>query len=726
MEKISGKIEHIIYRNDDNFFTVARFVLNNRDEKAILITGHFDAIEKEVLYHLEGEYVEHPRYGMQFKTYYAKKAAPTDTDSLIRYFSSPLFPGIGTKMAEVLVEALGEDVIERIKEDDSCLDSVDKMTQKKKEVILEGIASENDDFSEITKFFMHHGLGIRNILRLNHAYGKETISKMNENPYRVVEEVDGFGFKTADKIALSMGFELDHPFRLRALLNSLVLELCMSTGDSYVDKEELKYNFFQRIGNVEVEFDFELNELMMKRQIMVEEERVYSISQYDSEEGIATYLSQFPFEKLDPFQQERLEDALGRIQEKLNIEYDAKQIEAIQTFFEKDFMVLTGGPGTGKTTVVRGMISIFQEMYPQALIACCAPTGRAAKRLSELTEVPAFTIHSLLKWDLETNTFGKNQNEPLFIDLLIIDEFSMVDHWLFYNLVRAGAQIKKLCIIGDEDQLASVGPGSVLKDIVESGLFAVSRLTHIFRQKNGSEVVELSAQIREGYFDLSQFNQDVAFFACSQYDVKKHVVHIVKQALDRGFELKDIQVLACMYQGVAGIDRLNSALQESFNPPAEDKREWKVGYKTYREEDKILQLKNLPDEEVYNGDIGTLVDIVYASESESKQVSFLIDFDGVFVEFGPDKFDVITHAYCISVHKSQGSEYPIVIMPIVESYSRMLQRKLIYTGITRAKKSLVLLGEESAIQKGIDQVELHHRKTTLKHRLKKSFESIDL
>ncbi len=719
MDKISGKIEHIIYRQDENFFTVARCILNNNDEKSILITGHFESIEKDIIYHLEGEYVEHPRYGMQFKVYYSKKAKPTDTDSLIRYFSSPLFPGIGTKMAERLVDALGEDAIDKIKEDETCLNDIDKLTDLKKQVILDGIASDTDDFSEITKFFMNHGLGIRNILRLNHAYGKETIHKMSENPYRVIEEVDGFGFKTADKIALSMGFELDHPFRLKALLSTLVMEMCMSTGDSYIEKDELQEKFYTYEESQLVNFDELLQQLIVTRQLIIEEERVYPITQYDSEEGISSYLTTFPLEQLDPFKEDKLSDALKHIQEKLNIEYDEKQIEAIQCFFEEDFMILTGGPGTGKTTVVRGMISIFKELYPYATIACCAPTGRAAKRLSELTEVDAYTIHSLLKWDLETNTFGKNKSDPLLIDLLIIDEFSMVDHWLFYNLIQAGAHIKKLCLIGDEDQLASVGPGCVLKDLISSQLFPVQSLTHIFRQKSGSEVVELSAQIRQGDFDLSQFNHDVAFFQCTQYDVKNHVVHIVKQALDRGFELKDIQVLACMYQGVAGIDRLNNALQEYFNPPSKDKREWKVGYRTYREQDKILQLKNLPDENVYNGDIGTLVDIIYASESESKQVSFLIDYEGVFVEFGPDKFDVISHAYCISVHKSQGSEYPIVIMPVVSSYSRMLQRKLIYTGITRAKKSLVLLGEEEALRKGIAQVELHYRKTTLQSRLLK-------
>ncbi len=721
MEKVSGRIQHVIFHNETNYFTVARVVLNTKDEKLILVTGHFNNIDKDFLYHLEGEYVEHPKYGMQFKVYHVQKASPTDKDSLIRYFSSPIFPGIGHKMAVTLVETLGDEAIEKIKADSSCLDDVEKMTLKKKESLVDGILSNDDYFGEITKYFMQHGLGIRNIIRLNHAYGKETIQKISENPYRVIEEIDGFGFKTADKIALSMGFDLDHPLRLEALLSSTLMQLCMTTGDSYVQKETLKKIFLENIPPTAISFDELVKNLASRRQLVEEENRVYPISQYDSEQGIASFLSRFPFEKLDPYNQENFENSLGRVQQKLNIQYDQKQIEAIQCFFENDIMILTGGPGTGKTTVVRGMISIFKELYPQAIIACCAPTGRAAKRLSELTEVNAFTIHSLLQWNLETNTFGKNKEEPLFVDLLVIDEFSMVDHWLFYNLIIAGAHIKKICLIGDENQLSSVSPGCILKDVIESKLFPVIELVHIFRQKEGSDVVELSAQIREGYFDFSILKKDVAFFPCNQYGVKERVIHIVKQALERGFELKDIQVLACMYGGVAGIDNLNNALQACFNPPSSDRREWKVGFRTYREGDKILQLKNLPDDNVYNGDIGTLIDIIYPSENESKKVEFLIDFDGVFVEYTPEQFELISHAYCISVHKSQGSEYPLVIMPVVKSYHRMLQRRLIYTGITRAKKSLILIGEKEAIQKGVDQVELHQRKTTLQQRLKRSW-----
>ncbi|MEG1462838.1 MAG: AAA family ATPase, partial [Anaerorhabdus sp.] len=410
------------------------------------------------------------------------------------------------------------------------------------------------------------------------------------------------------------------------------------------------------------------------------------------------------------------EESLQEIQEKLNIQYDPKQMEALNQFFNEDFMILTGGPGTGKTTVVRGMVSIFKKLYPLANIACCAPTGRAAKRLAELTEVDTYTIHSLLLWDLESNTFGKNENEPLFIDLLIVDEFSMVNNWLFYNLVKACVHVKKICLIGDENQLPSVSPGCLLKDLIESSLFPVVRLEHIFRQQEGSDVIELANQIRKGYLDFTKLNQDVAFFETNQFGVKDRVVHIVQQALDKGYELKDIQILACMYQGVAGIDRLNNALQACFNPPSKDRREWKVGYRIFREEDKILQLKNQPDDDVYNGDIGRLVEIIYPQEDPNNTVRLIVDYEGIFVEYSPENFERITHAYCISVHKSQGSEYPIVIFPIVEQHRHMLQRSLLYTAITRAKKSLVLLGSKSVSEEAC-KTEVKRRETTLIKRL---------
>lgn len=715
-EKITGKFEHIIFRHDESYFTVARFTLQSLDERNIVVTGYLPVIEEEFLYDLEGSYTEHPKYGMQFSIKTYRRVMPTDLDSLINYLSSPLFVGIGKKLAQRIVDELGNECIAIIKENPDSLDQIEKMTSKKKAAIIEGLNTENDTFEEALQFFSTHGLGIRNIIRLNRVYGKDAISKISENPYRVIEECDGFGFKTADKIALSIGYELDHPYRLEAYLATIVMDMCMRSGDSYVLDSVLKSEFSKRVGSMDVEYEEYCTRLLKKRRLIREENRIYPVSQYDAEQNISTFLNLFPYEKLDPFSTEQLDDHLQDIQEKLSITYDAKQIDALQKFFNEDFMILTGGPGTGKTTVVRGMVSIFKKLYPLANIACCAPTGRAAKRLAELTEVDTYTIHSLLMWDLESNTFGKNANEPLFIDLLIVDEFSMVDNWLFYNLVNASVHIKKICLIGDENQLPSVSPGCLLKDLIESDMFPVVRLEHIFRQKEGSDVIELARQIRTGSVDFTSLKQDVAFFETNQYGVKDRVVHIVQQAIDRGYEIKDIQVLACMYQGVAGIDRLNSALQECFNPPSKELREVKVGYRIFREGDKILQLKNQPDDDIYNGDIGKLVEIIYPSEDPNNTLRLVVDYEGIYVEYAPENFERITHAYCISVHKSQGSEYPIVIFPLVEQQRHMLQKSLVYTAITRAKKSLVLLGNPTILTESVHK-EDRRRETTLKQRL---------
>ena len=341
--------------------------------------------------------------------------------------------------------------------------------------------------------------------------------------------------------------------------------------------------------------------------------------------------------------------------------------------------------------------------------------------MSELCVCNATTIHSLLRWDLESNTFLVNEKEPLQCDLLIIDEFSMVDQWLFYNLLKASKLVKKILIIGDEDQLPSVGCGSVLKDLIACEQFAVTRLHKIFRQSEGSDVIALAHEIREEQITVLDYAKDIAFFDAQNYEVRDLVVRIVANALEKGYESKDIQVLAPKYGGVAGIDALNNALQKMMNPSTAHKRELKVGYRIFRVGDKVLQLKNQPEDEVYNGDIGEIVDIAYASESVGQKHQLLVDFDGIMVEYSNEQLYNITHAFCISIHKAQGSEYPIVILPIVSEYAYMMSKRLLYTAVTRAKKSLVLLGERDMLHKAVTRKERHQRNSTLEMRIRKLF-----
>ena len=377
-------------------------------------------------------------------------------------------------------------------------------------------------------------------------------------------------------------------------------------------------------------------------------------------------------------------------------------------------MILTGGPGTGKTTTVKALIRMYRSLYPNESISLVAPTGRAAKRLSELTGLEACTIHRELKWDLHKNTFAMNKNNPLSSEVLIIDEFSMVDSLLLSKLFEACRKVHKVLFIGDYHQLPSVAPGNVLKDFIESHL-KVIELDEIYRQAKDSGIVQLAHQlIHQEVHDLSLFDQykDINFFNSTNFEVVKNVVMIVKKAIESGYDQNDIQVLAPIYKGVAGIDALNLALQEVFNPK-EDQDEYRIGQTVYRVGDKILQTKNRPDDDVYNGDIGVLVEIGRKDGFEYLEDTLIVDFDGNFVEYTSKDFLTFTLAYCMSIHKAQGNEFKIVIMPVLDDYYIMLKRNLIYTGLTRAKQSLFILGSPKAFLYGIQNVKDAKRKTTL-------------
>lgn len=717
--KLNGKITYVVYHNETSFYTVAKFQINDDNEKVITVTGIMPQPQVDILYNIYGIYTEHPRFGMQFQIQSYERPLPDDKEGTVRYLSGIQFEGIGKKTAEKIVDALGENCLAQIKQDPGLLKTIPGLSEKHILAIQEGLAKSEDGLEELVRFFNVHGIGVRNLIRLNQTYGKEALAKIKENPYRTIEECDGFGFKTADKIAMSLGFARDDERRLYAYLVSLTEDLCMRTGNSFIRLEALeeKYN---RDTKGTGDFNALLEKAIIHRSLIQEGNRIFPSAQYDAETYIASFLSSFPQEDLEQMEDDLIMQYLKAMEKDIQIIYDKTQVKAIKSFFHDPVTIITGGPGTGKTTVVRAMVTLFHLLYPSCTVACAAPTGRAAKRLSELTGSPAATIHSLLQWDLESNTFAVNEENPIDADMLIIDEFSMVDAYLFSHLLKAARNVKKICIIGDEDQLPSVGPGCVLRDMIQSECFPVIRLKHIYRQKSGSDVISLAHAINEGEVDLNAYQNDIAFFECPEYEIKKNVLSVVNGAIQKGYSLEDIQVLSPMYNGSAGIDVLNNALQEFFNAPEVGKPEVQHGYQIFRQGDKILQLKNQPDDDVYNGDIGRLVEIVSASESEDHKVTLVVDFQDNYVEYNADNWDNITLAYCISIHKSQGSEYPIVIIPFAHSHQRMLQRKLVYTAVTRAKKALVMLGDPNAFQRGIETIDLHPRETALVDRLKKT------
>lgn len=714
-----GRFIKEIYRNQHNGYTVAVFELEeSKVQEEITVVGYLGEIDKNARYSLKGDYVENPKYGIQFKIESYKKLMADNKEGLIKYFSGVQFKGIGPVFAERLISSLGLDAIEKIKNDNDILDEVPSMTNRRKQAILEGLKQETD---EAVIFLTSHHISLKNVFKLKHKYENNLLEIMKSNPYRVIREVDGIGFATIDKFALDIGFEKDDIERLTAYGASLLMSLCMKNGDTYLELSEFVKHLDKNIGQFLNDVHEVVERLIMYRLAHVEEDRIYHISQYDAEVYIARYLALFPQKRLLEIDGFSAQKAINTVQQNLFITYDQVQLQAIMSFFENDILIVTGGPGTGKTTIVKAMIKTSELLYPGYNINLVAPTGRAAKRLTELTGCEAKTIHSLLLWDKETGRFAKDENDPLNVDILIIDEFSMVDQYLFYNLLKACGSLKKLIIIGDADQLPSVAMGSVLKDLIESELFEVIKLDKIYRQKEGSDIIYLAKDIKNEEVSTIPTNNEIRFFECERTDIKDLTLQIVEHALNRYETLEEgfmnVQVLAPKHKGVNGIENLNVALQKKFNPYAKNKRQLQVGYRTFRLGDKVLQLKNQPDDDVYNGDIGIIIEIIFASEDHNNQNRIIADFEGRIVEYTYDTFSNLAHAYCMSVHKSQGSEYPIIILPMSMEYSIMLQKRLIYTAVTRAYKSLIFVGQKEAFFKGIVGKEMSLRKTTLKQRL---------
>lgn len=715
---ITGRHKYTVYHNKENGYTVAKFTTYDENEKVITVTGHFSQLNTNDVYILNGNYVEHKKYGLQFQVNSYDISKKKDRISLIRYFSSPLFPGIGKKIAEQIVEILGEECIDNIKDNPDILLQIPLLSDKKRNVIIDVLhQTENED--DIHTFFSKRGVNIKNIVKFESVYGEDAIHFIKENPYRIIEEVDGIGFKTADKLAQELSFDMDHPYRLKAMVLSTILDLCMKTGDTFLYKEDIEKQVIKQFPTINLVEH--LTVLMEQQLIHIEEDRIYHHTQYESEKGIVDFLYEFPIQTQMQISKTALQQEIALLEDSLRIKYDDMQKKAIYTFFEEPFSILSGGPGTGKTTIVQGIIELYKYFYPNQVISCCAPTGRAAKRLAEITGCTSTTIHSLLKWDLENNAFGVNEKEPLEVDVLIIDEFSMVDQWLCYHLLNASTWVKKILVIGDDQQLPSVGCGNVLRDLIHSKVFPVISLSRIFRQKEESQVVKLAHLIREEKIQSFEEGEDLHFLSCNNYEVRDVISEIIEKKLTEGYNSKDIQVLAPMYQGVAGIDILNNTVQNLLNPFEEGKVEVQAGYRIFRTGDKVLQLKNQPEDEVYNGDIGEIIEIQYL-DYEHNTFELFVDFDGNIVSYTKDEIFHLTHAFCISIHKAQGSEYPIVILPVVNDYIYMLDRSLLYTGITRARNELIIVGEIDTFLKSTHRRERHQRKTYLKERFIKKFE----
>ncbi|WP_394233059.1 ATP-dependent RecD-like DNA helicase [Niallia oryzisoli] len=739
---IKGRPIVTIFHNEQNLYTVLRIRVEetneNYEDKEAVITGYFPKIHEQEVYIFYGEMKEHQKFGLQFHATHFRKDIPQTKQGVVSYLSSELFKGIGKKTAEKIVDTLGENAITRILNQPSLLDQVPKLPPDKAKDLYDTLM-EHQGLEQAMIALNQYGFGPQLSMKIYQAYKDQTIDVIQTNPYKLVEDVEGIGFARADELGHQQGITGNHPDRIKAGCLYILEQECMQNGHVFVDAEQLLVSvqkLLEENQRDQIEYadiTSELLKLEEEGKIIVEEKRFYLPYLFFSEKGLVTSIKKLLEQKEyeDQFPESEFLLALGNLEERIGVQYAPTQKDAIQTALMSPLLLLTGGPGTGKTTVIKGIVELYAELHGCSLdpkdykkeepfpFLLAAPTGRAAKRMTESTGLPAVTIHRLLGWN-GSEGFDHHEDNPLEGKILIVDETSMVDIWLANKLFKALPEHIQVILVGDEDQLPSVGPGQVLRDLLHSNAIPTIRLTDIYRQAEGSSIIELAHEIKKGNLpmDVSVQKKDRSFFRCHTGQIANVIEKVVLNAKKKGYLPRDIQVLAPMYKGPAGIDSLNEMLQEILNGnPDGSRKELVFGSTKYRVGDKVLQLVNQPDKHVFNGDMGEIVSVFYAKENTEKQDMVVVSFEGVEITYTRQDLNQITLAYCCSVHKSQGSEFPIVILPIVKSYYRMLQRNLIYTAITRSKQFLILCGEEDALRLGVERADEQSRKTTLAEKL---------
>lgn len=739
---IKGRHLVTIFHNEANFYSVIRIRVEETnvvyEEKEAVVTGYFPKIHEQETYLFYGNLKEHPKFGLQFHAKHFKKEIPQTKQGLVAYLSSDLFKGIGKKTAERIIETLGENAISRILAEPSVLETIPRLASDTAKDLYDALL-EHQELEQIMIGLNQHGFGPQLSMKIYQAYKENALDIIETNPYQLIADVEGIGFGRADELGMQMGIDGVHPDRIKAACLYTLEQDCLQNGHVYLEAEELLIKVKKLLEDsqpVEIPYDIisqYLIQLEEEGKIIGEEKRIYIPSLYFSEKGIITNIERLLEQNqfAEQFPESEFLMALGELEDRLGIQYAPSQKEAIQTALTSPLMILTGGPGTGKTTVIKGIVELYAELHGCSLdihaykdepfpFVLAAPTGRAAKRMAESTGLPAVTIHRLLGMTGQENMDDDGDRE-IEGKIVIIDEMSMVDTWLAHQLFKALPEDIQVILVGDEDQLPSVGPGQVLTDLLRSNIIPTVELTDIYRQADGSSIIELAHMIKKGNIPekITEPQADRSFIKCQGTQISEVVEKVVQSAVRKGYAAKDIQVLAPMYRGPAGIDHLNKILQNVLNPKGSGNKRKEVtfGDVSYRIGDKVLQLVNQPEKNVFNGDIGEIISILYARENVEKQDMMIVSFEGTEVTYYRQDFNQITHAFCCSIHKSQGSEFPIVILPVVKSYYRMLRRNLLYTAITRSKEFLILCGEEEAFRMGISRVDDQKRQTTLYEKL---------
>ncbi|MTJ94203.1 MAG: ATP-dependent RecD-like DNA helicase [Desulfovibrio sp.] len=729
--ELTGTVERVVFHNEENGYTVLRLLpasVNSGGGKAgltrprdpVSCIGHMVNPQAGVQLKIAGRWVNNPKFGRQIEFQNAEEMLPATSEGIRLYLASGLIKGVGEEMAGRIVEAFGTDTIRILDEEPERLLKVRGVGSKSLDRIRTSWA-EHRGMRDLLLFLQPHGITPAYAVRIYRAYGSEALSIVRENPYRLAMDIHGIGFVTADAAATKLGFAHDHPLRIQAG-TLYVLQKATDDGNVYLPQAQLIEAVCAQLGVDEGLVDDALAALETDERIVREEldmpdaageMGVYMRRYHHCESKTAFYIQRLlrspksvRFEKPDAL--------VDKVVSELNISLAPEQLEAVRTAARSKVMVLTGGPGTGKTTIINAIIKLFGEVRARILLA--APTGRAAKRMSETSGRESRTIHRLLEYSPKEDGFARNEDNPLACGLLVVDEASMMDTLLFYHLLKAVPLGATLVLVGDVHQLPSVGPGNVLSDIITSGVVPVVELTEIFRQSAESEIICNAHLINRGEIPSLESSKDRLsdFYFIHQNDAEKAaelIVDLVRNHIPRRFNLDpvdDIQVLTPMHKGAVGAGRMNASLQEALNPHGIEVRR---GDRCFRLHDKVMQIRNNYDKDVFNGDMGRI------SFMDVRERTLSITFDERVVPYDFDELDEIAPAYAISIHKSQGSEYPAVVIPVMMQHYVLLQRNLIYTGVTRGKKLVILVGESRALHMAVKNNKTRKRFTRLAQRL---------